>query len=245
MLTDMTRPRLWHVLLAFATLSHFSTYAAAQATDAPRVPAISLIYAGLLENHCARMMKVPVDTEAVREARARAKEFDQLWQREAPRLLEEVVRQTGHGFSFREAVAALHVCPGLPSGTSMPLTINMIRFLDATTMGKPEPLERFAPVLLHETLHRYIVATMQKVTGREEPFTGTTPLLQKYGAENYTVRAHLHLMAIEEAVYSALEKHQALADIRARDQEFPSYKRARAIVLEEGAAKLLAEIRGK
>lgn len=79
-----------------------------------------------------------------------------------------------------------------------------------------------ADTLFHELLHGYLETYPVKDSG----------LLEPYASEPRRVRNHLHLLALEKAVFLRLNEPEALNDVVLHDSELPNgyYKRAWEIV---------------
>jgi len=105
---------------------------------------------------------------------------------------------------------------------SVPLLINVRRFLDGPTLGSPQPMSLFSALLFHELLHTYI--------GRYDGLE--SKLIEKYSGEPLVVLTHLHLTALMKRVYLKLGRAEQLREIVARDaaSEDPAYRRAWQIV---------------
>ena len=232
-------PRLLVVLVP-VLLASDSAIAAGQQSRPPETPAVPLVtfaVTPLLDGPCTRLTSQPPDSAAAAELRARLGEFRTLWDREGAPLLDATVALTGQPFRFRETIAAMHVCSGL-SNMSLPLLLAMRRYLRTAPAGEwADSLAIFSAVTFHEILHRHVVDLLGS-----QP---STPLWKKYAGETPTVRWHLHLMAIEEAVFRRLGREREFASVRAHNQRWPSYKRAREIVDAEGAEAFLAELRAR
>jgi hypothetical protein len=230
---------------------------AATASGAIAVPAVKIDHSTLIERYCSGASPAKPDPAVSAELDARVSEFQAAWDKDGPALLAEDVRLTGQPFRFHETIAALSACPDLPS-MSLPLTINAVRFTNAYLsspslppqpvglgrVGPPPgprkviPLSGFAPVLWHEVTHRFVHDIISAKPGH------TTPLLQKYSAENQITRSHLHLFALNQLIWRKLGRE---SEFDAQEQSLKSrgiqaYVRAIAIVRAEGAEKFVAEL---
>jgi hypothetical protein len=105
---------------------------------------------------------------------------------------------------------------------SVPLLINVRRFLEGPTQGRPQPMFLFCALVFHELLHTYI--------GRYDRLE--SKLVEKYSREPLVVLTHLHLMALMKRVYLELGRGDQLREIVARDSaaEDAAYRRAWQIV---------------
>ena len=186
------------------------------------------------DRSCEKWLNTKIEDSWKEELQTKLSSFQELWDREAPLLLGTTVAETGKSFEHREMIAALTLCP-IPS-MSIPLLLQVRRFLDGPTQNNPLAPFFFPALLFHELLHTYVGYYTQIKSA----------LLQKYEKEQTYVLTHLHLMAVMRCVYLKLGREQELAQIIARDSanENKSYARAWQIVNEiEGHEALIAEIR--
>jgi hypothetical protein len=119
---------------------------------------------------------------------------------------------------------------------SVPLLINVRRFLDGPTQGSPQPMFLFCALVFHELLHTYI--------GRYDRLE--SKLIEKYSGEALVVLTHLHLAALMKRVYLKLGRADPLREIVARDSasEEPASRRAWEIVNDiEGHEAFVKELR--
>jgi hypothetical protein len=94
----------------------------------------------------------------------------------------------------------------------------------------------FPAYLFHELLHPYVYDLL--------PFEAASPLKEKYRDEKPLVLAHLHVMAIQKAVYTGLGRPEVLALLYDVDSRFmPEYQRSWDIVEKEGAEAFVRELR--
>lgn len=198
-------------------------------------PRVELVYADLtFDRFCARWLNAEIDRSWADEVRAKTQSFQKYWDEEAPLLLGTTVLETGTPFHNREATAVLTLCP-IPS-MSVPLLINVRRFLHGPTHGSPQPMYLFSALVFHELLHTYI--------GRYDRLE--SKLIEKYSGEPLVVLTHLHLAALMKRVYLKLGRADQLRDAMARDSasEDPAYRRAWQIVNDiEGHEAFVGELR--
>lgn len=172
--------------------------------------------------------------------------FQEAWDQMAEGLLTTTVELAGQGFRRSEYSAAVFVNPRLPSmGT--PLALNLISFLESSAadipaLEKPQPLFLFVALLHHELLHKFVDGILAERPSKlladldDEALAGL--------ARPEMLRAHLHVFALQERVYQALELDEQLPWIRAQDALFgEEYTRAWELVRADGfGAQLLAEL---
>ncbi len=153
-------------------------------------------------------------------------QVEKAWEEEGGRLLELTIELLRKGFGRRELSVALILCP-LPS-MSYPLVVNVSSFLYSST--NPKPQFYFFSTLYHELLHRYLNENFSAEV------LSSSPLLRKYidGREPRAVISHLHLFAVQKAVYLKLGKEEELKEIIEWNSQAddPAYRRAWEIVNE-------------
>ena len=178
-------------------------------------------------------------SEAVlKEAAYKVPQLQQLWGKNEKDLLGTATLVTGKSFRRKEETVSTLICPNL-KGQAEPILIPMWPYMSTTTQGRPFDQKFFIGVTFHELLHRYI----DEILGGMMP---STPLLQKYSNENLLVRRHLHVDAVQKAVYLKLGRGDEINAIIANDSKFfgPDYARAWDIVNRlEGSEPFLKELR--
>lgn len=206
---------------------------AAEASGIISTPKLFFEYGELFDvTLCSKISDKPVNDEMVFELESSLPEIDEEWHENGQVLLDTTVRLFKSPFKRRELTVNFILCDTPFTGMSYPLTISMRQFLKSTTES-PRSRTWLNYVIYHELLHRYLYADIAL-------FENGSPLLQKYASESRVIRAHLHLLAIQQYVYHALE----------RDTEFDEslnnlsneYKRAWEIVRKEGPMAFVNEI---
>jgi len=210
------------------------TFSGAAAAPAAGFPRVELVYQYLpFDRTCEQWLDTKIEESWMREIEAKLASFQEFWDKKAPSLLGTTVSQIGKPFRRREMVAALTLCP--VSSMSTPLLINVRRFLDGPTRGKPQPMHLFSALVFHELLHTYI----------PYPLPGSR-LMEKYKDEPTMVLTHLHLMAVMKHVYLKLRRREQLREIIAWDSaaDNPIYARSWQIVNDiEGHEAFVKELR--
>lgn len=210
----------------------------------PAHPRITLEYLPrLFDSICAAATQTTADASAMAETERRLPEFRRAWEAEEERLLSTTVQITGAGWRYREAVATLHVCEGMRASVTYPLIIDARPFLAATDgplVGRDDALTN---VIFHEVLHRYLRELIG--AGEGQPMR-STPIMRQYESEPMYVRTHLHLYALQRAVYARVGRDfGVVAEFQATTltpEVRPMYERAAALS-EQHQEALLAELR--
>ena len=216
----------------------------AQAAEEAALPKVMLAHQGLMERYCAAVSPEKPDPAIVAEIGRRLPEFAAAWAAGGPALMRATVEVTGRPYQFAETLATLHGCPDLES-ISTPLLIAAARYVEAAKGDgaggaiPPRMLGHFTYTLWHEMEHRHVGDILRALPSR------TTPLLEKYAAENPVTLNHLHLFAVEQLVHRAMGREE---DYHRRGQQYGArgnrpYARAYQIVTAEGAEPFVAELK--
>jgi hypothetical protein len=195
------------------------------------VPTVVLVYNAAFDEACAERAGDPLEAATVDELKRRLPTLQEAWLELGPAWLEAAEASVGRPFGFAETTAALVTC-GVPSW-SRPLTINARPYLRESAGRHPVDSRQFVRTVVHEVLHRYVESTLPR---------GGSELLRKYRSESAVVRQHLHLFALEEAVYPP----QDLAGVKSFEATLMDarwFARARQIVRAEGKDAFLSELK--
>jgi hypothetical protein len=195
------------------------------------VPTLFFNYSALYDSVCGEHRKV--DPEWVTEFFEKKPALVAKWDADSALLFGKIFEKFGKGFLRKELTATVSVCEGAPS-MSEPLILNVTRFLKSFMNDRPVQTEMaFVDLVFHELLHTWIVENVPL----------PTPLMKKYSEELPSVRAHLHLMALQVFVYTKLNRQDMLDWIA---KKYPAmqgvYARAWSIVQDEGWEKFIDEI---
>ena len=197
------------------------------------VPAVHLSYADAFDEVCAQQTRYAINPAWVSEARSRLPEFQSAWQTTGERLLRATEQIVGKRFAEREFQISLSVC-SFPS-MAEPLLVNIRFSLKSFVPGALSP-DVTISTMFHEILHRYL-------SGRIPP---KSTLLVRAAHEDETVRSHLHLLALQKAVYLKLGLADTLQRVVEKDHALPnkSYGRAWDIVNDgQTGAALVDELK--
>lgn len=196
-------------------------------------PKLFFSYAGVFDRQCASLTKFNIKEEWQNEAIERNLEFQKAWDEQSAILFGTLFNEVGKGFSKKELSVATSVCNF--KSTSNPLLITVKRWLKSVTEPhQPEPMYGFVDFVFHEFLHNYVLENLKK----------PSPLLQKYRNEDQSVRAHIHLMALQKHVYTKLGRTETLKWVESFYLKVGgAYSRSWEIVGLEGTESFLSEMR--
>ncbi len=268
-MNHITRP----IVLILLLLSKF--------VFASDIPKVFWDYGFGIQQFCAQsavgyLDKVPIDGQYNRklfqtwltksgtwtnEAIKELPSFQSAWERLGPQLLTKAIEVVGHPFERTELTVSLVLCMNLNSmGT--PLLVNIPYYLSGPAdayssnsvwkqklsevgLSLPLPISTFTEMTFHEVLHLYV---MQIMRGRHSDV-----LSNRYKAESDSVKAHLHLFAIEKEVFERLTKESGDASyvqlLNTSQKLFQAssakdYLRAWEIVNTDGAEAFIDELKG-
>jgi len=183
-------------------------------------PAVTISYSPSLDSACALVRGYEIKKEWKEELAQKVGEFSDMWAKIGPRLLSTTEKITGRPFVEKRVSAHLTLCD-LPSQAIFGVSVNMRYALSSFTRN-PVPMRYKIGVLYHEVLHKYL----------DGHFPAQSVLLAQYRNEVPRVREHLHLLALQKAVYLALGMKDELAEVIDIDSQLPGgfYRRAWLIV---------------
>ncbi len=121
------------------------------------------------------------------------------WDQQGIPLMTSAVQIIGKSFLMNDLQAAVFLCPRFPfMGT--PLAFNIISYLDSSAkdipgLGQPLPVFFFISTAFHEVLHKYINDILEK---------NPSAVLSNLNATDL-YKAHLHLFALQKAVFESLQ----------------------------------------
>lgn len=227
-------------MLRLSALALLMVFAGPLSSQEPAVqdslPKVHLLYpapdGSVFDRNCSDVLRtdMTVDPRWVEEAVRRAPEFQRRWDTEGPIYLATTFKAIGQRFPYAEMQAAMTVCP--IASMSLPLIINIRGFL--ASAGNQRPDWFFALLVFHELMHTYTRAV-----------NTSSPLRAKYSSEPPITLNHLHVLALEKFVLTALGKAEELRwlDRDYRTEASRGYRRAWEIVNAEGVEPFLAELR--
>lgn len=198
-----------------------------------QVPKITIFYASTFDNICTNKTSYKIDPAWVQDLKNQLPTWKKLWNKEGVLLLNTTIKLTGILFEQKNFQTSLSLC-SFPS-ISAPLIVNA-RYALRSFSDYPVSNSVFISTIYHELLHSYIDSFLPK----------KTPLLIKYKNETKGVLDHLHLLALEKAVYLQLGWKFKLKLIIAKDKSLPNndYKRAWKIInKKEGYENFITELK--
>jgi hypothetical protein len=186
------------------------------------IPKETIFYAAMFDNVCMNKTSYKISPIWVSESKNKLGAWRDSWNQQGQQLLKTTIQLVGIPFKEKNFQVSLSLC-SFPS-MSAPLIVNA-RYALASFTKKPISNDVFISTIYHEILHNYI----------DQFLADSTPLLKKYKSESKGVLNHLHLLALEKAVYIQLGWQSKLKIIIEKDQSLPNhdYKRAWEIVNSE------------
>ncbi|KTD52981.1 Uncharacterised protein [Legionella quateirensis] len=208
------------------------------AANTPNIPKLFFEYGTLFDvGVCSNTENKPITVAMIDELDAFLPRIQKRWEQDGEPLLNATTQLFNIPFSRKELSVNFILCDTLFTGMSYPLLIKIRNFLKSSN-DNPLPGNYLTMVIYHELLHRYIHKDIPSLS--EE-----TGLLKKYESESNTVKAHLHLLAIQKYVYRALNRNNEFEEnikIMLDNTWSPAYQRAWDIVNEEGYMAFVNEI---
>lgn len=215
-------------LLALTLLFYVSAAKAA-------APAVEISYSESADYICSVFRGSEIKEEWQADLKSRMPDFERQWQALGPKLLTEVEKITGKAFSQAQISAHLTLCD-VPSDSFLGAVVNM-RYALASFTATPVSLQYKVSVLFHEILHKFL----------DEHLPSESILLSEHQDENKRVLNHLHLLALEKAVYLQLGLTEELKEVITVDGQLPggAYKRAWEIInqTDDEYLKYISELR--
>lgn len=196
----------------------------------------------LTPEQVALIPKIPLYRK---ELLAKVPSLQKEWDKQGRPLLMTAVILVGKPFTMQDLQAAVFLCPRYPfMGT--PLALNVISYMDGPAKdisalgGTPMPIFLFVSTTFHEILHKYVNDILAKRPSRILAITNDTELYE----------THLHVFALQKAVFEALNLAHLLPSIGALEASHGNpvandYARAWKAVHESPAfaASLLSELK--
>ena len=199
-------------------------------------PAVDFSYNESLDGICSLVRGSAIKAAWKAELKHDLPDFEQQWATLGPKLMATTEKITGKQFTQKNITAHLTLCD-IPSDSFLGVVVNM-RYALASFTPTPVPLRYKISVLFHEILHKFL----------NDHMPTQSRLLSEHQNEGKRVKNHLHLLALEKAVYLELGLTSELKEIIDIDGQLPggAYKRAWEIVNQTDGEylKYVDEIRG-
>ena len=233
----MVRVLKWS-LLAFSSLLVFLLVALVVALwpgTSANVPSVQFHYSEAIDRYLCFGNKARIQPSWHTELEATLPLLEHEWIESGPKFLAETSKIIGKPFSYSEFDIPVFLCPSLP-GIGFPLMVPVRMYLKSAVIDKPWGRSEFVDMVYHELLHVYVARALH--------WNFWTPLLRKYGNEDINTKIHLHLFALQKAVYINLGMEKRWLIVVSRSREFPpQYSRAIEIVEKEGYQPFVDELK--
>jgi hypothetical protein len=194
---------------------------------------VKIKYTPTLDSVCTFFSGENIKDEWKKELLIKKQELEHEWENIGSKLISTAEEITGKNFERRKNNVYLTLC-NTPSRSS-PLILNMRYSLTSFTEN-PVSTQYKIGTLFHELMHPYISEHLPK----------SVPSLEAYKNEHSRVLEHIHLLALQKAVYLHLKLDHELSLIVQIDSSLPNsyYKRSWEIVnsSENYYKELIAEL---
>jgi hypothetical protein len=168
------------------------------------IPPVDLSYANLFDEVCAQQTNYQINPSWVSEINTCLPEFKSAWAKEGSILLKTSEEIVGKHFREKQFLVSLSVC-SLPS-MGDPLLVNM-RYSLKSFSPTPLSMDVSVSIIFHKLLHRYLA----------DKIPANSKLLLKYKDEEGTVASHIHLLALQKAVYLKLGRADTFKRVVQKD----------------------------
>lgn len=197
---------------------YFALFSASSLSMAA-APYVHIKYNKTLDAACAFFKGYEIEDSWKLELTARIEEFRSTWEMLGPKLLQET--ELLSGYKFDSPISAYLSLCSVPSQSLVGISVNM-RYSLASFTNNPVSFDYKAAVLYHEILHQLIA----------ELVPSNSQLLALHRNEHDRVLNHLHLLALEKAVYLKLGLKRELSEVINIDGKLTGgfYKRAWEII---------------
>jgi hypothetical protein len=187
-------------------------------------PKVTISYSPSLDAACAFVRGNQIKKEWKEELSRKVRLFVDMWAKISPQLLSTTEKITGKFFVDKDISAHLTLCDFPSQSFLFGVSVNM-RYTLSSFTERPVPMRYKIGVLYHEILHKFL----------DDHMPARSALLARHRDEDSRVREHLHLMALEKAVYLALGMKDELAELIDIDGQLPGdfYKRAWQIINQD------------
>ena len=195
------------------------------------VPKIEFEYASVFDSICERNSNFKIFLKEKEAAMKSNSSFQQSWNKNGSKLLNALYKITGKTFYRKELTIYTTVCNYVPM--SEPLLLNVRQWINKS----PKSVENnVVQMTFHEFIHKYLKAHWNWHNSK---------LLYTYKNESPGVKSHLHLMALEKAVYLSLGDTDLMqvADKTYTEIIKGDYLRSWEVIGREGHKKFVNEVK--
>jgi hypothetical protein len=203
-------------------------------------PKLFISPAPVFDMDCQRRTGFKVEESWFTELQAKKDQFQSAWDAKANSLNVTSESLAKRKFSRAEYSVALILCKWTPMGH--PFIVSARPFLKSSASADPsikDPLSMTAYVSMthHELLHSLLdnIETLE--------FSSASTMLQKYNKEHFNVLVHLHLIALQKAIYEKLGESELLKQTEVLYRFIGGdYLRVWEIIQTEGTDVFLREL---
>lgn len=176
---------------------------------------IELKYSHLIDQDCEKKISL----KSLEVLNTELPKLQKIWDLEAPMFYKALYQITGKRFLKKKINGSVFIC--FQPSFSMPLKLWIAPYL-SSYKGIVRPHKYFVDLVFHEILHIFAVENLK---GKN------TALLRKYSKESQETKGHLHIMALQRAIYRRLGLHERLQELMTKDISFgENYARAWEII---------------
>jgi hypothetical protein len=179
-------------------------------TAAATPPSVTISCCPWFDAVCAFVQGYEVRNAWKKELAGDTGSYRRLWKKIGPKLLVTTEQVTGKPFGRGHVSAYLTLCDLPSQATLFGIFVNM-RYALSSFTDDPVPIRYKVGVLYHEILHDYVERCLPK----------DSALLKRHRDESPRIREHLHLLALQKAVYLKLGMAEALEEVVAIDSRLP------------------------
>lgn len=198
--------------------------------------------APVFDSVCQQKTDFVVEQQWQFEFIQKEKLFQAAWDEKAIPIVTFSEQLSGRSFSRKEYSVALVLCKWTPMGH--PFIVSVRPFLESSAMAdeaikKPLSMNAFVSMTHHELLHSLV----DNLLGEE--FWQSSSLIAKYdeSKEPFNVLVHLHLIALQKAVYERMGDQDLLKNTEILYKFIGGdYLRAWEIINIEGADAFVKEL---
>ncbi len=189
---------------------------------------------------CQEKTNFKIDQKWQLEFIQKEKFFQNAWDEKASSIATLSEQIAGRSFTRKEYSVALVLCKWTPMG--LPFIVSVRPFLDSSAeadeaLKTPLSMHAFVSMTHHELLHNLVDNLLT------EDFWNFSTLLSKYSKEPFNVLVHLHLIALQKAVYEKMGDQDLLKNTEILYKFIGGdYLRAWDIVNDEGAEPFTKEL---